>query len=129
MQPYAEIDESDFPIVQIRFTGNKSTDKNFQAYLDQNKACYRFRKKLAIVFDATEATIPSFSHQKMQAEWLKENKELMQQYCVVTAYVIPNLAIRAILKAIFALQKQPAAYKIFETKDEAMTWIDGLNLN
>lgn len=129
MNSYADIDETSFPIVIIRFTGNKSTDENFQAYLNQTKACYRSEKKLAIIFDATKATVPSFSHQKMQADWLKENKALMQEFCLGTAYVIPNLAIRAILKAIFALQKQPVAYKIFETKDEAMTWIDGLNLN
>ncbi|MHA7129834.1 STAS/SEC14 domain-containing protein [Algoriphagus namhaensis] len=129
MQPYAEIDESAFPIVQIRFTGNKSTDENFQAYLDQTKACYRFEQRLAIIFDATKATIPSFSHQKMQAEWLKENKELMQAYCAGTAYVIPNLAIRTILKAIFALQKQPVPYQVFEFMEEATNWVEKMGLN
>ncbi len=123
MKTYATIDETEFPLVRIRFTGNKSTDQNFEAYLAQTKACYRFEKRLAIIFDASKATIPSFSHQKKQAHWLKENKELMQKYCAGTAYFIPNAAIRAILKMIFSLQKQPVPYEVFEKEREAENWV------
>jgi hypothetical protein len=128
MNPYAIIDESSFPIIKIGFTGIKSTDQNFQSYLDQTKACYRHEKKLALIFNASQASIPSLSHQKMQANWLKENEELMHKFCVATAYIIPNAAIRGILKIIFSFQKQPVPYKIFETESEAKTWVDGLEL-
>ena len=100
--------------------------KVFQAYLDETKACYRFGKRLAIIFDASNATIPSFAHQKMQANWLKENKELMQRFCAGTAYIIPNAAIRAILKMIFSLQKQPVPYQIFESEQESVAWVNSL---
>lgn len=129
MEHYATIDESGFPIIRIRFTGNKSTDQNFQTYLTQTKECYRFGKTLAIIFDASEAVIPSFSHQKMQANWLKENKSLMQNYCAATAYIIPKAAIRAILKAIFSFQKQPVPYQIFQNEEEAEAWVNGLLLD
>ncbi len=128
MEPYAIIDESSFPTVRIGFTGSKDTDQNFQSYLDQTKACYQREKRLAIIFDASKAGIPSFSHQKMQANWLKENEELMKNFCVGTAYIIPNLAIRGILKMIFSLQKQPVPYKIFETRLEAENWVKELEL-
>lgn len=122
MEAYAIIDESEFPIVRIRFTGNKSTDENFQAYLNENTACYRSGKKLAIIFDASKASIPSIRHQKMQADWLKENRKLMENYCAGTAYIIPNSAIRAVLKVIFSFQNQPVPYKIFEDEREAIAW-------
>ena len=128
MNRYAIVDESTFPIVRITFTGSKSTDQNFQTYLDQTKASYRHEKKLAIIFDASNASIPALSHQKMQANWLKENKHLIQDYCLGTAYVIPNTAIRGILKMIFSFQKQPVPYKIFETYAEAAAWVNALNL-
>jgi hypothetical protein len=128
MEPYAIIDESSFPIIRIGFTGSKSTDQNFQSYLDQTKACYRSEKPLAIIFDASNASIPKLSHQKMQADWLKENETLMQTFCVGTAYVIPNIAIRGILKIIFSFQKQPVPYKVFEAEPEAISWINGLEL-
>ncbi|WP_373520069.1 STAS/SEC14 domain-containing protein [Aquiflexum sp.] len=129
MDPYAIIDESGFPIVRIRFTGYKSTDQNFQAYLDQTKACYRFNKPLAIIFDASNAGVPALSHQKIQATWLKENKSLMEDYCAGTAYIIPNVAIRAVLKVIFSLQKQPVPYQIFAGEQEAEAWVKSLGLN
>ncbi|MCL6260143.1 STAS/SEC14 domain-containing protein [Aquiflexum sp. TKW24L] len=129
MDSFAIIDESDFPVIRIRFTGKKSTDQNFQTYLDQTKACYRFAKQLAIIFDASDAAIPSLSHQKMQANWLKENEQLMKDFCAGTAYILPNAVIRAILKMIFSFQKQPVPYKIFESEPEANTWVNGLDLD
>jgi hypothetical protein len=65
----------------------------------------------------------------MQADWLKENKKLMQNFCLGTAYVIPNMAIRGILKMIFSFQKQPVPYKIFETEPDALIWVKGLKLS
>jgi hypothetical protein len=62
----------------------------------------------------------------MQAKWLKENEQLMKEFCAGTAYIIPNAAIRAILKMIFSFQKQPVPYKIFESEPEANAWINGL---
>lgn len=129
MEPYAIIDESSFPIIKIEFTGSKSTDQNFQSYLDQMKACYRHEKKLALIFNASQASVPSLSHQKMQANWLKENKALMQKFCVTTAYIIPNAAIRTILRVIFSFQKQPVPYKIFETEIEASEWVNAFDLS
>ncbi len=127
MKPYATIDESDFPLVKIRFTGNKSSDENFRAYLEQTKACYRDKQRIAIIFDASDASIPSLAHQKMQANWLKENRQLMENLCAGTAYIIPNAAIRTILKMIFSIQKQPVPYYICETEKEAAEWINSLN--
>ncbi|GAB2490415.1 STAS/SEC14 domain-containing protein [Algoriphagus taiwanensis] len=126
MKPCAIIDESDFPLVYIRFTGNSSTDENFPSYLEKTKACYRHQQPLSIIFDATEATLPSLSHQKMQAQWLKENEELMKEFCRGTAYVIPQAAIRAVLKMIFSFQKQPVPYQIFKTAEEAKSWVSSL---
>ena len=123
MEKYAIIDESAFPLITIQFTGAKSTDENFIAYLQENKDCYRHEEKLGIIFDASEASIPSMKHQQMQANWLKTNKNLMEKYCVGTAYVIPSAAIRTILRVIFSFQKQPVPYRIFKHNQEAKDWI------
>jgi hypothetical protein len=46
----------------------------------------------------------------------------MKSYCAGTAYIIPNLVIRGILKMIFSIQKQPVPYRIFETTKEGIAW-------
>lgn len=119
---YTEFDTREFPLVVIGFTGNDPTDENFQAYLDETYHLYDRQEPLAIVFDATHAPLPGFKYQKMQADWLKRHEELMRSYCVGTAYVIPNPLVRGILKAIFAIQKQPVPYEVVSSREEAKSW-------
>lgn len=119
---YAEFDTSDFPILLVRFTGEASTDQNFKEYLDQLDDIYLRKELFSIVFDATNAALPSLRHQKMQAYWLRDNKELVESYCKGTAYVILKPATRAILKLIFAIYPQPVPYKIVVTESDGRNW-------
>lgn len=123
MKAYAKIDSSQLPVVTVTFTGEKSTDKNFQEYLDGVERCYDDRQTIAIIFDASKAAIPRLSDQKKQASWLNQHWKLMQNYCLGTAYVIPSPAIRAVLKMIFSFQNQPVPYKIVSKMEEAHEWV------
>jgi len=119
---YTTFDTSNFPLVIIAFTGNEATEANFSDYLTKTHQLYDAKEDLAIIFDATHATLPGFKYQKMQADWLKENEALMKNYCQGTAYIIPNLLVRGILKAIFAIQKQPVPYQVFSDYAQAEHW-------
>jgi hypothetical protein len=122
MAAYATIDESAFPIVTIRFTGQGADDQNFQEYLDNVRALYDREERLALIFDARQASLPGLKYQKMQAQWLKEYESLMQAYCAGTAYIIKNPLIRSVLKAIFSFQKQPVPYSVLASQEEAEAW-------
>lgn len=119
---YADFDTTEFPLARVKFTGEKSTDQNFQEYLHQLEALYLRREVFAIVFDATEAAIPNLRHQKMQAYWLRNNSELVETYCRGTAYIILKSTTRAILKLIFAINPQPVPYKVVVTEADARKW-------
>lgn len=123
MNKYAEIDSSEFPIVEVVFTGEAVNAENFTMYLDELKQSYEREQPIVIVFDATKAVFPGMSYQKMQAQWLKENEQLMKNYCRGTAYVIPNLIIRNVLNAIFTFQKQPVPYRVCSNYMEAITCV------
>lgn len=123
MKPYAKIDTKNIPIVTVTFTGEKSTNDNFQKYLDDLESIYEERKSLAIIFDASKAVIPKLSLQKKQGLWISQNWKMIQTYCKGTAYVIPNIAIRTVLKMIFSFQNQPVPYKVFSNMNEAEEWI------
>ena len=125
MNKYADIDASEFPIIKVTFTGEAANTQNFQIYLDGLKANYTSKQPIAIIFDATKAVLPGLAYQKMQARWLKDNEQLMKNYCRGTAYVIPNLVIRSVLRAIFTLQKQPVDYLVCSTLSEAQSWVEG----
>ncbi len=123
MQEYAEFDRSAFPIVKVRFTGATAQDDNFERYLQGLQDSYAPKERLAIIFDADQVGVPGLRYQQRQAQWLKDNETLMQTFCAGTAYVIPNLLIRNILKAIFAFQKQPVPYSVCSTMAEAEDWV------
>ncbi len=123
MDKYAEIDKSAFPIIQVTFTGNDAKDDNFPAYLEEVRQSYDHKNNLAIIFDATNAVFPGIAYQQMQAQWLKDNEQMMKDFCKGTAYIIPNIIIRNVLKAIFAFQKQPVPYLVCSDQREAQAWI------
>lgn len=124
MKKYAEIDTVQFPLIKVVFTGEAANTENFPLYLNEVKQNYATKQDLAIIFDATAAVMPGIKYQKMQAQWLKENEQLMKDYCKGTAYVIPNRIIRNVLSAIFTFQKQPVPYKVCSKMSEAVAWVN-----
>lgn len=124
MAAYATFHLEDFPIVTVCFTGAKADDSNFQAYLQALHKAYERKQSFTYLFDASQASLPGFKYQKMQADWLKENESLMKRFCQGTAYVIPNAMVRTVLKGIFALQQQPVPYHIAPNEAEARVWCE-----
>lgn len=122
MNKYAIINKDSFPIAKIIFTGIDANDQNFESYLNEVKNIYEQGKQVALIFDATLAVFPALKYQIIQAKWLKENEQLMKANCEGTAYIIPKLVIRNVLKAIFKIQKQPVPYLICKTNMEAEIW-------
>jgi hypothetical protein len=125
MKKYAEIDSSNHPTIKVIFTGNQANDDNFPFYMQEVKDVYEQKQNVAIIFDATNAVLPAIKYQKMQADWLKENEQLMRDYCLGTAYIIPNIIIRNVLKAIFTFQKQPVDYVVCKNLEDAKIWVSG----
>ncbi|MEO0789234.1 MAG: STAS/SEC14 domain-containing protein [Bacteroidota bacterium] len=122
MSTYAEFDRSQLPLIVIRFTGAKATPENFAEYLAELDRNYAPRKPFALVFELSKAPVPSLKYQRQQADWMKENQEVISQYCVGVAYVIPGTIMRGVLKSIFSFQKQPAPYKVVATITEGEEW-------
>lgn len=121
--PYATVDTSHHPLVTVRFTGAAGTDDSFSQYLDEVLQAYEAGGRMGILFDATDATMPSYAHIRMQADWLEKHEALMASQCAGTAYVLPNVLVRTALKMIFALQKQPVPYAIFAEEQPAKEWL------
>ena len=123
MKKYAIIETKEFPIVNVTFTGENANDDNFILFLEEVKQSYDLQNKIALIFDATNAIVPAFKYQKMQANWLKDNQQMIKDFCVGTAYVIPNIIIRSVLKAIFAIQSQPVPFLVCSNITEAENWV------
>lgn len=122
MTPFAHIDQTEFPLVIITFSGERPSEENFQAYLDHITKIYHREEPFIVVVDASQAVLPALKYQRQQAQWMADHLELIESYCRGTAYIIPNDIMRTLLKAIFAIQQQSVPYEIFATLEGGMAW-------
>lgn len=125
MASYADVEKSRFPLVVITFTGADSTDENFDQYLADMKAIYESGEKLAIIFDARSAPLPSLKQQQRQASWLQRNNQILKDQCLGTAYVITKGTTRMVLRMIFSIAPQPVPHKVCSNMDDAEEWTLG----
>lgn len=122
MELYARFDRSELPLISIYFTGEKETNDNFNLYLDELSKNYETKENFSLIFELSKAPVPNLKYQLKQANWMKENKDLIQTYCKGVAYVIPGKLLREVLKFIFKVQKNPVDFKVFSSYAAAKKW-------
>lgn len=121
--PYYVTDRSTWPVVTIKFM-DPATDGEFDAYLDTLDDLYSEEEPFALIFDARDAAYLPGKYRRRQADWIEANHDRIERHLVGTAYVFDSVVTRGVLRAIFALQSQPAPYTIVGTLEEAQAWTD-----
>ncbi len=122
-EQYVRFDRKEFPLIKMTFTGEAPNDDSFMAYLDGLKANYDRRENIVLLFDASNAGLPTLKYQKQQANWMKENDELIKKYCAGIAYVVPQIVIRGALKMILKFYNNPVPFQVFESLEEGEAWL------
>ncbi|MEQ8520454.1 MAG: STAS/SEC14 domain-containing protein [Cytophagales bacterium] len=124
---YVSFDRSQYPLIKMTFTGEAANDESFAAYLKGLKDNYKRKEKIALLFDASNAGLPSLKYQKQMAGWMKENNTLIKKYCIGIAYVVPQAMIRGALRVIFKIFNNPVPFEVFDNEEKAKGWLnDGL---
>jgi sugar/nucleoside kinase (ribokinase family) len=121
---YAEFHRAKAPLIIIEFTGEKANAQNFDVYLKGLEENYAAKEKIALVFDTRRALDLNPRYQLKQAQWLRQNKKLIEDYCQGVAYVVPNSLMRNMLGLIFKVQPSPVSFQVFETFTAALVWAD-----
>lgn len=123
--PGITFDETRWPIVTIHFL-EEVEDHEYRKYLETysrllNRA--RLKKgRIVCIMDASASPHTPKHQQKLQSQWLKENKELIGSVSAGAAFVITSPLQRFILSGIFLLAPVPTVYKVFATMEEAEAW-------
>ncbi|QNL20438.1 STAS/SEC14 domain-containing protein [Hyphobacterium sp. CCMP332] len=124
---YVSFDRSQYPLIKMTFTGEAANDESFAAYLKGLKDNYNRKEKIALLFDASNAGLPSLKYQKQMAGWMKDNNALIKKYCIGIAYIVPQTMIRGALKMIFKFFNNPVPFEVCENEQAAIAWLnDGL---
>jgi len=120
----SELDDSAFPLVRIRSMG-MSSDADVEerlAFLDRQLAR---GERVALLIDAQGARPISARQRRMWVEWLHDNEDAIERFCVCAAFVIDSVAVRGVYSAIFWMFPLPIEYDFLESPDVAVSWARG----
>jgi hypothetical protein len=118
------IDDSRFPLVLVTFQG-PATDDEFDAYLGGMSRILEGRKRNVTILDARLAASPPAKQRAKQADWLKTNRVLLQQYSCGSVFIIKSTMIRGALTAILWIAPMSVPHAVVSTLEEAERWALG----
>ena len=117
-----DVDERLWPLVIYRFRGLVSMDEMNKYLARQDVLLARHQPTLSLVI-ATETKLWETPVLRRQADWIKENQELLRRYSLGAALVIQSPIVRGMLKAILWIQPMPQPYAVFPTVEGALRWL------
>jgi len=128
MQPkeilYALFDDSQMPILRISFSDKLPTDDDFDYYLAQFELYLKKEQQYIAVFDTLAMKAFPNRFIAKQASWMQRNEEKLKKYSFGAVFIINNLAIRMVLRAIFLLKTPPVLTHVVATEKEAVAWVE-----
>jgi hypothetical protein len=117
-----DVDERLWPLVIYRFRGLVSMDEMNQYLARQDVLLARNTPTLSLVI-ATETKLWETPVLRRQADWIKQNQDLLRRYSLGAALVIQSPIVRGMLKAILWIQPMPQPYAVFSTVEGALGWL------
>lgn len=127
---FAKFDDTNFPVVIIKFNGTIQNDSDFDIFIDTWKSYDKLKKKYTFVFDSSEVTsVPIKYTYKMSSfiRKLKQDKENV--YLERSIIVCNNYYIRKLLEFIFFLEKPLAPVYIVDNMNKVHDLYTTVQLN
>lgn len=125
-QPYGIFDYSELPLVQIELTGEKATDENFTAYLEEMATVRLKAERYISILDTTKANYLPAKYRIMQGQYLEESKEWTKQQAIAAIFIAPSLLNRILLKSIFMIKPYASPVFVVDSKEEAQNKVKEL---
>ena len=123
MTPPIEIDRSQSLLVVVRFLRGP-TDDEFRQYLADYTQILEKEPRLGAVFVTTpEMPMTPPRHVRLQAQFMKEYRELIEQRVVGIAFSLPSPLMRGVLRGVLMIQQIPCPHTVVGTEAEGVAWI------
>lgn len=121
----------DFGQVQVQIQVRPITAKAFAAHLAMETARIRqllatrdspAPRKAVVIVDGSVALLPPSDARRMQADWLRDNAELLKLVTHELGFVLPNPLLRGFVSAVFYLAPLPVPTSTHASLEEAIAW-------
>jgi hypothetical protein len=80
-------------------------------------------RKLAILYDLTQASPLSPQQRRMQAEWIRQFEQLGRAVTLGVAFVTASAIIRGVLTAIFWVRPPYSPHHVCTELDDGLDWL------
>jgi len=123
MLPPIEIDRSQALLVVVRFHGGP-TDDEFRQYIADYVQVLENEPRFGAVFVTTPTMPMTPARQvRMQAQFMKEHRERIEQRVVGVAFSLPSPLMRGVLRGVLMLQPMPCQHTVVGTEAEGVAWV------
>lgn len=121
--PAIVIDRSHDSLVVVRFQ-RVASDAEFQQYLADYRRLLADERRFAPVFVTTpEMPATPTKHARWQADFMRDEYQLISERVVATAFSLPSSLMRGVLRGILMLQPMACPYTVVATEAEGVAWV------
>lgn len=123
MNPAIEIDRSQPLLMVVRFQ-RAASDQEFAQYVADYTQVLQKEPRFGAVF-VTAPGLPMTPPRqvRMQAAFMKEHAQLIEQRVVGVAFALPSPLMRGVLRGVLMLQPMPCQHTVVGTEAEGVAWI------
>ena len=123
MLPPIEIDRSQSLLVVVRFHRGP-TDDEFRQYISDYLQVLEKEPRFGAVFVTTPNMPMTPPRQvRMQAQFMKEQRALIEQRVVGIAFSLPSPLMRGVLRGVLMIQHMPCPHAVVGTEAEGVAWV------
>lgn len=109
-------------VIVVRYDG-RPDEAEIRAYLDRYTELIKRGVPYAAVYtSAPGARMPGPRQVRMQAQWMKEHRDLASALNQGLAFHFPSPMMRGVLRGVLSIQPLGAQHVVVDTEDEAMRW-------
>lgn len=123
MNSAIEIDRSQPLLVVVRFQRGAS-DQEFGQYIaDYTQILLQERRFGAVFVTAPGLSMTPPRQVRMQAAFMKQYAELIEQRVVGVAFALPSPLMRGVLRGVLMIQPMPCPHSVLGTEAEGVAWV------
>jgi hypothetical protein len=98
------------------------TDAGIDGILGELRGHLNSATPYALVFDMTDAGVPSALQRRKLADHMKNHAAKIQRLVRGLGVIAPSPVLRGVITALFWVAQPGMPHRIFATRDEALTW-------
>jgi len=121
----------DFGQVQVQIQVRPITADGLRTYLSGETLRIKERvaqrdavapRKAVVIVDGSVSLMPPSDARKLQAEWFRDNQDLLRLVMHRMGFVLPNPLLRGFMSAVFFLAAPPVPMVTHRSLQEALDW-------